>query len=554
MSYAEIVGGGADGRYTIKLDWGEARKAQLLAQVAAAQAKLTQQLAQQQQHVDAAKAGEAQSLANLQAFQDALIAGMGPVQGAGPSDSAKRLYDEMLERHRQLVLSHQPARDALAKLKVQVAQANAMAAYWNNFVAAETRPAWCCDLTENASGYVATVDIPGENNLILIAPGGRGWQPSDGVLTAREIMSPEQAFLNAAILPGVQKWHPRYRTGKITSIDYDAGTCSVALDDARSSAQRLPVNARSSFSDVPIVYMTCNAGAFVEGDNVVVEIGADWGSATVIGFTSYPRECTTYTVVVMIDGVDGGTTVYAAKAPNFLIPPHTAPASDGYEETDYHSRFGRLKGWYKDNVYLAGTDREYPAFRVSRAMLSPAPLSPNQLLLHARSWHWPRNLAAWLGNEPIVSVDTSTTWTLTSTYLPPPPAPPLYTWDWVVHGTMTLETEVWFGFGKWAPNMPAIALTEEILAVPLSKYVWTTDHDPDVVSGGYSSNDPGAGGGNIDPTAFEPAIYPNRTPLPQIAELCPVVVIQTIYGAARYVLETAITRTIAQYVLLEEPV
>lgn len=292
MSYAEIVGGGADGRYTIKLDWGEARKAQLLAQVAAAQAKLTQQLAQQQQHVDAAKAGEAQSLANLQAFQDALIAGMGPVQGAGPSDSAKRLYDEMLERHRQLVLSHQPARDALAKLKVQVAQANAMAAYWNNFVATETRPAWCCDRTENASGYVATVDIPGENNLILIAPGGRGWQPSDGVLTAREIMSPEQAFFNAAILPGWQKHTPTYRWGTASNIDRDANTMTVTLGDATSSAQRLSVNEKSTLHGVPITYMSCHHEAFEEGDRVVVQFEQrDWESPRVIGFVDNPRQC-----------------------------------------------------------------------------------------------------------------------------------------------------------------------------------------------------------------------------------------------------------------------
>jgi len=44
--------------------------------------------------------------------------------------------------------------------------------------------------------------------------------------------------------------------------------------------------------DVPIEYMNCNAGAFSDGDEVVVEFtGQDWGSPKVIGFRHDPEPC-----------------------------------------------------------------------------------------------------------------------------------------------------------------------------------------------------------------------------------------------------------------------
>lgn len=290
MSYAEIIGGGPDGRYTILLDWGEAQKAALLAQVAAAQADLAAKIVEQQTHVDAADAAEAASRANLQVIADALVAEL-LVSGEGGS-AARKLYDYLLAEHRKLMAKFEPVRAALVTLKAQLAQAHAMAAQWNNFSASETRQAWCCDLTEDASGQVATVDIPGESNLILIAPGGRAWEPSDGVLAARELMSPAQAYFNASILPGWQKWKPTYRWGTITAIDRSANTASVSLFDATSSAQRLGVNQTSGLQDVPFEYMGCHNRAFLDGDRVVVKFeGQDWTKPKIIGFLDNPRGC-----------------------------------------------------------------------------------------------------------------------------------------------------------------------------------------------------------------------------------------------------------------------
>ena len=328
MSWATIVGGGPEGRYTIQLDWGEAQKAQLLAAVAAAQVSLTAKIAEQQVEVDKADAEEAAALASLVAFQDSLIGALID-EGFQGGDPAKKLYDYLMDRVRKLVIQHRPVRDALRTLKTKLAQANAMAAYWNNFQASETRPAWCCDRTESASGYVATVEIPGEDSLILIAPGGRAWAPSDGVLAARELMSPAQAFFNAALLPGWQKFLPTYRWGTASDIDDVANTMTVTLGAARSSAQGLDVNQESVLRNVPVSYMTCNSGAFMAGDRVVVRFqGQDWASPRVIGFVDNPRSCSTTTVVYLVTGhptYGVGQTVYV-RAPGRKVPGFSAPA------------------------------------------------------------------------------------------------------------------------------------------------------------------------------------------------------------------------------------
>lgn len=180
----------------------------------------------------------------------------------------------------------------LQLLKAEQVQLTKDLATWTALVLTETVPAWCADLTEDASGEVATVEIPGENKLVLIAPAAPAPGPADGLLTAREVQSPEQAFWNAAVLPGWQKWKPTYRRGTITAIDYDADTASVTLFEDVSSARNLPINQSANLTAVPVDYMQCDAEAFDVGDVVVVKFtGQDWANPRVIGFCDNPKEC-----------------------------------------------------------------------------------------------------------------------------------------------------------------------------------------------------------------------------------------------------------------------
>ena len=105
----------------------------------------------------------------------------------------------------------------------------------------ENRTLWCADDTETlaAGAEVGTIEINQETTDMLVAPGGKA---PDSILQPGMANDPLAAFLNWAILPGVQRWKPTYRLGTIKDIDYDADTCTVCLDDARSSAQNIKIN------------------------------------------------------------------------------------------------------------------------------------------------------------------------------------------------------------------------------------------------------------------------------------------------------------------------
>lgn len=197
------------------------------------------------------------------------------------------------DKLQDLTLKLEALRRGLFGVLARRAEVEASITYWQGLSLTDTRQAWCADRTENASGTVATIEIPGEPAAVLVAPGGRAPIAADGRLLAREAMSPAQAFWNAAVLPGWQKFKPTYRAATITALNVAANTATVALSAATSTAQGLPVNQSATLSGVPVVYSTCNAQAFQVGDAVVVEFhGQDWSAPRVIGFISNPRACT----------------------------------------------------------------------------------------------------------------------------------------------------------------------------------------------------------------------------------------------------------------------
>ena len=322
MGWGTITGGGTDGLYTLSLDYGSATRdawlagidswtAKANAEIAAAEAKIT--AAHERTELARAKlsdliqlladGGGTDGTASVMAQIDIATAQF--ARAAAAEDAARILRDQWIVERKDL---------ASKKTALEAA------------VIRETRQAWCVDLTEDASGYVATIEVPGENQAVLIAPGGRQPTASDGQLAARELMSPEQAFWNAAVLPGWQKWKPTYRKGTITGLDVDANRANVTLDTATSSANSLQVNQASTLSGVPVAYMECDASAFVVGDRVVVAFdGQDWRSPKVIGFVDHPKPCmwvclgsfaaTGLTVECMrpgvIDGLRAGATLTA---------------------------------------------------------------------------------------------------------------------------------------------------------------------------------------------------------------------------------------------------
>jgi hypothetical protein len=163
--------------------------------------------------------------------------------------------------------------------------------------------AWCADYSESLSGDVGIIEVDGQTlENPIIQPGYSGAaaysKSRDGCLQSPYSLTPSSAFVNWAVFPGWQKWRPTYMIGEITSIDYDADTCSVTIARSYSNCQSggiaslLPTNYKDSYDDVPITYMSCNADAFEVGDNVVVKFqGQDKDSPVVIGFVDNPVEC-----------------------------------------------------------------------------------------------------------------------------------------------------------------------------------------------------------------------------------------------------------------------
>ena len=373
MGMARIVSGGPDGRYTIELDYGSSVRD---ARVAAIQRAITQLTARR------VKAAEklAEKTAKVQEARDALEAAIqsyaiaAQVGTADELATAERAFLGAQQAVELAVATERPHKANVGTIDLDLRRLNFQLAQYQNLQMVETRPAWCVDLTEDGTGFVGTCDLPGETDLILIAPGARPAYPSfDGRFVAREVLSPEHAFFNAAILPGWQKYRPTYRRGTIVALDYDNNLATVELAPAASSAQRLDVNQTETLENVPVQYMTCDAIAFEIDDNVVVMFeDQDWSKPHVIGFVDTPRGCGWACIghigldtPVSISGFANlsGSVIYATTSVADIDAILAATPGDVSFKTEYISpAWGRFNEfWDGESVFFNGFDRTPPS-------------------------------------------------------------------------------------------------------------------------------------------------------------------------------------------------
>jgi len=334
MGRATIISGGTDGLYTVTMDYGSLRKAALLAYVdgeivpwgervnaaktsydiqkiieeaartealdavdANVQAMIQKAAAETavneaQAALEALAANQTASPAQIEAAQTALAEAQAALATAKEAAvKADKAYVDATTKLRKAMAATVPLQTEYQSLQNNLTRLLKDRVYWTSIEAEKVMTAYCADFTEDASGIVATIEMPGEDATVVIAPAGSP-PANDGFLIDRALQSPEQAFFNAAILPGWQKYKPTYRRGVITALDESTDTANVSLYADASSAQGLDVNQTDSLSGVPVRYMTCNAGAFSVGDKCVVEFaGQDWGAPTVIGFVDGPKPC-----------------------------------------------------------------------------------------------------------------------------------------------------------------------------------------------------------------------------------------------------------------------
>jgi len=287
MSKGTIISGGTAGEYTVRIDWD-------LDRLNAAITRLDSRISWYAAYLATLAPGKAYSLAALE--------------------------KTALERHRAYVQS-------LIDAKTD-----------------DSRTAWCADYTENLSGEVGMIEIPGEDTYFNIQPGYDGnavySATRDGQLETAAAGTPAGVYWNLALMPCWQKYMPTFRYGTITAIDGD--TCDVTLDGATSSQQAMDVNQSTTLSGVSIEYMSCNGAAFEVDDEVIVKFtGQDWASPKVVGFKSHPVPCDLWKFkltrgdgVLVDESLNPVFRIYKSDG-NQITGGHTATYDDDPGSDDY---------------------------------------------------------------------------------------------------------------------------------------------------------------------------------------------------------------------------
>jgi hypothetical protein len=292
MGKGQILSGGANGLYTVRLDYGEAERAAELVRIAAQLIDLNNkslavgsQITTVDGEIATAQSAVSTAISNYEA---AIIAN----QPLAPFEKAIVDAQNALS---VAVSKKAPLANEKARLDGQIKNTQGRQSLLENLPTQQTKSVWCVDLTEDGSGQVGTIEVPGEPKRTLLVPGAVAPTAADGKVVARELLRYDQLFFNAALLPGWQKFKPTYRTGTITNINGDV--CTVNLDLAESSAKNLPINQSTFLNNVPIQYLDCNGAAFEDGDKVVVKFeGQNWATPKVIGFVDNPKPCSIYLI------------------------------------------------------------------------------------------------------------------------------------------------------------------------------------------------------------------------------------------------------------------
>lgn len=284
MGRAKILYGVETGVYRIQIDYGSEKKESELQKFTVLVNKLDQRISQAQQAVSAEEQKEEPLLLNVSTeigIYETALQNLKPNQPV-PKPTA---YLKALKELQAQQAKTKAAKSLLELIKKAKADNLKKVAYWQTFSPLEERNAWGLGFYGfvPAGTVLSTVDIPGDDQAVMLGTGEA--TDADGRLFATDVMSPEQAFFNAAILPGWQRHKPFYRKGTITAINRGANTCFITLDSESSMAQGLNVNEVSALADVPFVYGTCGHQAFVTGDRVIVKFtDNDWKKPSVIAF------------------------------------------------------------------------------------------------------------------------------------------------------------------------------------------------------------------------------------------------------------------------------
>lgn len=186
MGYAAITNALGEGRYRIKIDSGEWQRVALLDAVNQALAIVGDKITLAYEQVLVADAKEAEGREAI----NALIAVIVAVGDSAAAGLAAKVLEIEKQKYARIVSAHQPIRQQYASLKQTQADLLRQRSAWETLQTITYKEAWCTDYTTDGSGaYVATIDIPGDSSLTLLAPGCREARNGDGTIsTARKAL------------------------------------------------------------------------------------------------------------------------------------------------------------------------------------------------------------------------------------------------------------------------------------------------------------------------------------------------------------------------------
>lgn len=278
MGKGTIISGGTDGQYQLQINYDRAAYTAELAKLTTQISEWTTKISDKNAEIIILE-NEYTALVAGEFLPEVLAAKKNKISTAEKEKASLSIYKLSFEKRKQYLEENMPSD--------------------------ETVSVWCADFTEDLTGTVGTVEVPGESTNIQIQPGYEGNAEysgaRDGVLTPIVVQTAAQAFYNLAMLPGWQKWKPLFRYATITAISGD--TASISLDNILSSQQALKINQTDTLTGVTIDYMDCNGSAFSVGDEVLVKfIGQSWESPVIVGFKEEPKACPEFYIKVTFNG------------------------------------------------------------------------------------------------------------------------------------------------------------------------------------------------------------------------------------------------------------
>jgi hypothetical protein len=130
-------------------------------------------------------------------------------------------------------------------IKLARSQIADMRQRWVDAEMVETKTVWCVDLTENGAGDVATIDINGESQLQLLAPGCRAWQASDGAISVeRKNEGVAQLSRRVAIFAD----RVTTLTAQITEAEAKEQRLKTAMEELQAQYKAAPSESRPALS------------------------------------------------------------------------------------------------------------------------------------------------------------------------------------------------------------------------------------------------------------------------------------------------------------------